>query len=62
MIPPSEYVSWSEMTGNVVRPIEYDILKSMDRVFCEETNAEIQANRAKREEQLKREAEERNRR
>lgn len=48
IIPPSEYKAWSEMTGNLITPVEYDILKSMDIVFCKELNSDIEYNRNKK--------------
>jgi hypothetical protein len=57
LIPPSEYLSWFTLTGNVVYSIEYDILRCMDAEFCKETNKEFQAKRTKREEDQKRELE-----
>lgn len=45
-IPPSEYIAWSKMTGNIVYPREYDILREMDFVYCQETNKEITARRS----------------
>jgi len=29
------------LTGNVVRPSEYDILSEMDQAFCAEMNSEL---------------------
>ncbi len=54
-IPPSEFVAWQTMTGIVVNPVEYDILTTMDRVFCSETNIELQNARVRWEEKRKQE-------
>lgn len=58
LIPPSEFYAWSELTGVLVSPEEYDILQAMDIAYCEETNKELQSVRAKREEEMKRQVEE----
>lgn len=42
-IPPSEYLAWQQITGNIVYSWEYDILFAMDAVYCEEMNKEIRA-------------------
>lgn len=55
LIPPSEFLAWSTITGNGLYPEEYDILKSMDAVYCKETNADIQSKRAREDEARKRE-------
>jgi len=52
-IPPSEILAWIQLTGNIVWPSEYAILVKMDRAYCEEMNLELEANRARRDEQLK---------
>lgn len=56
-IPPSEFLAWSTLKGITIFPEEYDILKSMDTVFCKELNADINAFRAKEDERRKREME-----
>lgn len=43
LIPPSEYKAWSELTGSLIRPEEYAILRAMDIAFCNELNADIKA-------------------
>ena len=57
LIPPSEFLAWSKLTKNYLFPFEYEILSAMDKVFCNELNAEINAKRAKEEETRKREME-----
>lgn len=54
LIPPSEYKAWSELTGSLITPDEYDILRSMDVVFCNELNADIEAKRIRKTEEQKR--------
>lgn len=41
-IPPSEYKAWKEITGNIVWPSEFEILRKMDSKFCEMTGQELQ--------------------
>ncbi len=57
LIPPSEFYSWSIITGNIVYSFEYDIMMSMDRVYCEEINKEVQSNQSKREDEQKKQVE-----
>lgn len=57
LIPPSEYSAFFELSGLLITPIEYDILKAMDRVYCDEVNKELQSQRNKREERMKAEQE-----
>lgn len=45
-IPPSEWLAWRDLTGNIVYSWEFDILHSMDVAFCDETNKEEMAKRA----------------
>jgi len=40
-IPPSEYLAWSAMTGCIVEPAEYAILRDMDAAFCAALSKEI---------------------
>jgi hypothetical protein len=40
-LPPSEFEAWATMSGNIVYPREYAILRAVDRAFCAETNAEL---------------------
>lgn len=57
LIPPTEFLAWSNLTGNRIFPEEYDILTSMDAVYCKELNSEITSERNKEEEARKREME-----
>lgn len=54
-IPPSEFLSWSILTGNQIFPEEYEILRAMDEVYCKELNAEIKAKRDREDEKRERE-------
>lgn len=41
-IPWSEFLAWAQVTGQIVRPSEYAILREMDAAFCAMTGQEIQ--------------------
>lgn len=41
-IPPSEYLAWAQMTGRIVWPSDYAILRTMDAAFCRMTAQEIE--------------------
>lgn len=56
-IPPSEYLAWTSITGNIVYPIEYDIMFAMDLAYCSEINKEISDRREREIERREREAE-----
>lgn len=45
-IPPSEWLAWQRLTGDVVYPWEYGILAAMDIAFCDELNTELEARRS----------------
>lgn len=45
-IPPSEWLAWQQMKGDIVHPWEYDILAAMDRAYCAGVDGEIEAGRA----------------
>lgn len=47
LISPSDFLAWSTLTGNLINPMEYAILKAMDVAFCAETNKEIKAKQDK---------------
>lgn len=51
LIPPTEFHAWSIITGNLVYPIEYDILMTMDIAYCDEINKEIEDIQSKREQE-----------
>jgi hypothetical protein len=55
-IPPSEFLAWSNITGNVVDHVEYDILSKMDDVYCREMNNELTDYQARQEEKRRRES------
>lgn len=42
-IPWDQFLSWSSVTGTIVRSDEYIILRAMDTAFCDEMNKELQA-------------------
>lgn len=41
----SDYLAWQSLTGNIVNPVDYDILQSMDDAYCAEWNKELEARR-----------------
>lgn len=56
-ISPSDFLAWSKLTGNQINKYEYDCLSAMDRTYCKELNADINAERAREEEERKRKLE-----
>ena len=52
-IPPSEFLAWAQMTGTLVRPMEWSILTAMDEVYCTGMSAEFEAYRIRQEEKAK---------
>lgn len=55
-IPPSEYLAWQTITRNIVYSWEYDILFSMDNVYCDEMNKEVQSRRTVQQDRAAQEA------
>lgn len=53
-IPPTEYLAWAAMTGEIVYPWEYAILADMDVAFCDEMDKELADYRTRVEDQAKR--------
>jgi hypothetical protein len=53
LIPPTEFECWCRLTGTLVYPTEYDILVAMDRMYCEEANKELDADRERSQEEAK---------
>jgi hypothetical protein len=47
-IPPSEFLAWAMMTGRLVEPAEYAILREMDMAFCAALSVEIAEANARR--------------
>jgi hypothetical protein len=45
-IPPSEWLAWRTLTGEIVHPWEQEALFAMDVAFCSEMNKELEAKRA----------------
>lgn len=44
-IHPSEWLAWQKLTGEIVYPWEFEILRVMDVAFCDEVNKELGAKR-----------------
>lgn len=42
-IPPSEYIAWLQLKKLEINSFEYDILHSMDVMFCDEINKDVEA-------------------
>ena len=45
-IPPSEWIAWQTLTGEIVYSWEHRILGAMDVAFCDEMNKELEDKRA----------------
>jgi hypothetical protein len=56
-IPPSEYIAWSHISGEIINHREQKILQRMDIAFCSEMNKELTDFRTRREEEQKAEIE-----
>ena len=54
LLPTFDILNWCKLTKNFMTPIEYDIIKSMDVMFCYESNLELNAQRSKREDEQQR--------
>jgi hypothetical protein len=52
-IPFSEFMAWATFTGEIVRPVEYDILRKMDAEFCSITNKELEDYRLREQQRIK---------
>lgn len=52
-MPPSDWLAWAEITGNIVYRWEYDILAAMDVAFCDEMNKELEAKREAHQEEAR---------
>ena len=46
LIPPTEWLAWQQLHGDLVYAWEYAILANMDRAYCGAVNVEIAAGRA----------------
>lgn len=57
-IPPSEFEAWARLSGNIVYPHEYAILRTMDAVYCDEMNKELQDYHTRTREQQKKDMDE----
>lgn len=40
-IPPSEFKAWAEMNARILTSREYNVLRDMDRAYCEESDNEL---------------------
>lgn len=49
-IPPSEFLAWANITGNIVHVREYDILRAMDAEYCVQIQARLDNERKRRDE------------
>lgn len=45
-IPPTEWLAWITLSGEIVYPWEHRILTAMDVAFCAELNKELDAQRS----------------
>lgn len=61
-LPPSDIIAWCKLTNTDITPREYDIISSMDRVFCSELNKDKNARDTKKYEEQKREMESKSKR
>lgn len=52
-IPPSEWLAWQTLTGEIVYPFEHAILGAMDVAFCVEMNKELEAKREAHADEMK---------
>lgn len=52
-IPPSEWLAWKTLTGNMIHPWEQETLFAMDIAFCEEINKELENKRAAYQDEMK---------
>ena len=41
-IAPGDYKAWLELSGEIVEPADYDILRAMDKAYVAQMNVEIQ--------------------
>lgn len=46
MIPPTEWIAWQRLHGEIIYHWEYGTLAAMDRAYCAAVNEEIAAGRA----------------
>ena len=46
MIPPTEWIAWQQLHGDIIYQWEYGTLAAMDRAYCAAVNEEIAAGRA----------------
>lgn len=51
--PPSEFAAWRDLNGEIIYPVEYNIIREMDKAFCEEMNNEMADYRVRLAEEAK---------
>ena len=44
-VPPSEWLAWARITGNIVRTWEFEALANMDVAYCATVNGELENRR-----------------
>ena len=52
-IPPSEYLAWLRLTGDIIYPSEFAILCAMDDQYCSEMNIEAKDYRQRLQDEAK---------
>lgn len=52
-IEPAVYMEWATLSGHIVSPSEYDILKAMDHAYCNAMTSEISSRRSRMAEQAR---------
>lgn len=51
-IPPSEWLAWRNLTGEIVHSWEQEALFAMDIAFCDEMNKELEAKRLAHQDEM----------
>ena len=46
-LTPPEWLGWQEMTGNIVRPEEWQVLRAIDAALCGALSSELSDQRAR---------------
>lgn len=52
-LPPSEFHAWKMLSGRIVYPHEYAIMRAMDRAFVSEMSKEVAAYRERERDRAK---------
>ena len=55
-ITPVDYKAWTDISGNIVTPLEYDILRTMDMAYKTAMEREMNERRMRAQEQAEIEA------